>query len=136
MKQSFVLNIWRPQGSDQAYNALTGAVVRSDTFQWVGVALPEHDYRVEYRLDPDGELQATRNKLVWSKDLYQVILHRVGQKSGLGLCTCYLPLDWVGQTFTRRVLPPEPRHTASDDDELYGEKAESIQADRLQEDKP
>ena len=108
MKQSFVMNIWRPQNTDQAHNALTGAVIRTTTFNWVGVELPERDYRVEYRLDPAGKFQATANELVWSRDLYPVVLHRVGQAPGLGLCTCFLPLDWVGQRFTRRVLPLKP----------------------------
>lgn len=176
MNQSFVLSIWRPKTSTKeahwtsAYNALTGAVIRADTFNWVSVELPERDYRVEYRLDPNGEFQATASTQGFSKDLYPVILHRVGQRSGLGICTCFLPLDWVGKTFTRRVLPLEPEvpfelplpavcvycgatwgdehgpecvtqgvrplHAAPDDSELYGTEAETIQADRLQEDKP
>ena len=120
MKQSFVLTIWRPNSYQQrpenktwrhvpgpniAYNAITGHVIQADTFAWVDVKLPDTDYRVEYYLDPEGDFKATKNTSVYSSHIYPVVMHKLDQRPGMGMQTCFLPVEWDGLRFSRRVLP-------------------------------
>ena len=107
MKTSIVLAITRPYESDRLMNALTGSIIRPFTLWWVGIEAPVRDYRVEYKLDPDGEYIASKNVSMFAAD-FPVVLSTYESPPTKGIALCVLPVEWIGQRISRRVLPLEP----------------------------